>query len=216
MIIYLCFFASRGGAFPVASHGKIDAETIYMECGLRDFIQFEVFEHALTGFEKISGLKNQKIITIIDYSKPSVQERFFVIDLERKKILYRTWVSHGKNSGGNVAENFSNKSNSLKSSLGFFITAEAYHGKYGYSLRLDGLEPGINDNARSRNIVIHGADYVGREIARQYGQLGKSWGCPALPPVLTKKIIDAISEGSCLFIYGNDDQYFRNSKMLNN
>ncbi|MCX6300960.1 MAG: murein L,D-transpeptidase catalytic domain family protein [Bacteroidia bacterium] len=154
------------------------------------------------------------MITIIDFSKPSVQERFFVIDLESKQVLYKSLVAHGKNSGENLAESFSNDSRSLKSCLGFFITAETYVGKHGYSLRLDGLEPGINDNARTRTIVIHGADYVSTDFANQYGRLGRSWGCPALPINNSKEIIDKISKGSCIFVYGNDPEYLKVSKIL--
>jgi hypothetical protein len=124
-------------------------------------------------------------------------------------------VAHGKNSGENIADSFSNDSKSLKSCLGFFLTAETYTGKHGYSLKLDGLEPGINDNARQRAIVIHGADYVSASFAQQHGRLGRSWGCPALPTDRSKEIIDKISQGSCLFIYGNDPKYLKNSKILN-
>jgi hypothetical protein len=169
----------------------------------------------MTGFEKINELQNKKIITIIDFSQPSVQDRFFVIDLQNKLVLFKTLVAHGKNSGENMAESFSNDSKSLKSCLGFFVTAETYTGKHGYSLRLDGMEPGINDNARTRTIVIHGADYVSTDFANQHGRLGRSWGCPALPINRSKEIIDKISEGSCLFIYGKDPEYLRVSKFLN-
>lgn len=169
----------------------------------------------MTGFEKVTGLKNKKIITIIDFSKPSVQERFFVIDLDNKQVLYKTLVAHGKNSGENDAESFSNDSKSLKSCLGFFLTAETYIGKHGYSLRLDGLEPGINDNARNRTIVIHGADYVSKVFANQHGRLGRSWGCPALPINFSKEIIDKISNGSCLFIFADNHEYLKVSKILN-
>jgi hypothetical protein len=169
----------------------------------------------MNGMEKIKELQNKKIITVIDFSKPSTQERFFVIDLENKLVLYKSLVAHGRNSGENVAESFSNDSKSLKSCLGFFVTAETYTGKHGYSLRLDGLEPGINDNARQRTIVIHGADYVSKSFARQYGRLGRSWGCPVLPLESSKEIIDKISKGSCLFIYGLDPEYLKASEILN-
>ncbi len=169
----------------------------------------------MTGMRKIKDLQNKKLITIIDFSKPSTQERFFVIDLENKLILYRSLVAHGRNSGENIADSFSNDSKSLKSCLGFFLTAETYTGKNGYSLKLDGLEPGINDNARRRTIVIHGADYVSASFAQQYGRLGRSWGCPVLPIDNSKEIIDKISNGSCLFIYGSDPEYQKASKILN-
>jgi len=192
-----------------------DTQLLYQECGLEKLISFDIFRLAMTGQGKINELQNKNIITIIDFSKPSTRERLFVIDLENKKVLYKSLVAHGKNSGGNMANKFSNAPRSLKSSLGFFVTAETYSGKYGYSLKLDGLEPGINDNARKRGIVIHGADFVSHEVARQCGLLGRSYGCPALPLNTSKGIIDKISKGSCLFIYGNDKQYLESSKILN-
>jgi len=197
------------------SSDKDDIKTLYQDCNLDSLLSFEIFRLAMTGFEKITDLPNKKIITIIDFSKPSVKERFFVIDLENKRILFKSLVAHGKNSGENNAKSFSNESKSLKSCLGFLLTSETYIGKHGYSLRLDGLEPGINDNARSRAIVIHGADYVSNDFANQHGRLGRSWGCPALPINSSKIIIDKISNGSCVFIYGNDPEYFKSSKILN-
>ena len=192
-----------------------DIRLLYKECGLESILSFDAFRFAMTGMEKIKEIKNKKIITIIDFSKLSTQERFFVVDLQNRRVLYKSLVAHGKNSGENMANSYSNDSESLKSSLGFFLTAETYSGKHGYSLKLDGLEPGINDNARQRAIVIHGADYVSASYAKQNGRLGRSWGCPALPIDSSKEIIDQISEGSCLFIYGNDREYLKTSKILN-
>jgi hypothetical protein len=192
-----------------------DFKTLYQECNLDSLLSFDIFKLAMTGFEKTTAIQNKKIITIIDFSKPSVQERFFVIDLENKHVIYKSLVAHGKNSGENLADSFSNDSKSLKSCLGFLLTSETYFGKHGYSLRLDGLEPGINDNARSRTIVIHGADYVSNDFANQHGRLGRSWGCPALPTKISKEIIDKISNGSCIFIYGKDPEYFKTSKIIN-
>ena len=195
--------------------GNEDAQQLYQECSLENILSFDVFRLAMTGLEKIDELENRKIITIIDFSKPSTRERLFVIDLENKKVLYKSLVAHGQNSGANMASRFSNTPRSRKSCLGFFMTAETYSGKYGYSLKLDGLEPGINDNARPRGIVIHGADFVSYTVARETGLLGRSFGCPALPVNSAKKIIDKISKGSCLFIYGNDPKYLKTSKVLN-
>jgi hypothetical protein len=192
-----------------------DLRSLYQECGLETILPFDIFRLAMTGMGNIKELQNKKIITIIDFSRPSTKERFFVIDLANKKILYRTLVAHGKNSGENTANSFSNDSQSLKSCLGFFLTSETYNGKHGYSLSLDGLEPGINDNARARSIVVHGADYVSSTFAEQHGRLGRSWGCPALPVISSKEIIDHISNGSCIFIYGNDPEYLKASKLLN-
>jgi hypothetical protein len=188
---------------------------LYKECGLEHVLSYDIFKVAMTGMAKIDGLQNRNIITIIDFTKPSTRERLFVIDLENRKILYKSLVAHGKNSGGDMASSFSNSPRSLKSSLGFFVTAETYAGKYGYSLRLDGLEPGFNDNARRRSIVVHGADFVSFEVARDCGLLGRSYGCPALPIEKAKPIIDKISNGTCFFIYGKDPKYLKNSTILN-
>ncbi len=163
----------------------------------------------------MEGLKKPNILTIIDYSKPSSEKRFFVIDIQKKQLLYTSFVAHGKNSGDNYVTSFSNLPNSLQSSIGFFLTAETYTGENGYSMKLDGLEKGINDNARSREIVIHGADYVSQEYIAKYGRLGRSWGCPSLPREVSKEIIDVISNGSCLFIYGKDENYKKNSTFIN-
>ncbi len=204
--------ASDDKFLPIGEEG---IRSVYLECGLSNDLSFDVFEKAMTGMQKIDEIQNKNIITIVDYSKPSSKKRFYVIDLVNKHILYKTIVAHGKNSGDYEARSFSNKPGSLKSCLGFFLTAETYNGKYGYSLSLDGLEPGINDNARKRAIVVHGADFVTSAVIKEYGRLGRSYGCPALPVGVSKDIIDKISKGSCLFIYGNDPEYFKNSKIIN-
>jgi hypothetical protein len=192
-----------------------DIRSVYVKSGLAGDLSYQVFEVAMKGLSRISTVRNRQIITIIDYSKSSSAERFFVIDIASGRLLYKTLVAHGRNTGETEAEHFSNSPGSEESCLGFFLTAETYDGKNGYSLSLDGLEPGINDNARARAIVIHGADYVSQSFIEKYGRLGRSWGCPALPDSISKEIIDKISNGSCLFIYGNDPEYFKNSKILN-
>jgi hypothetical protein len=192
----------------------IDIHQIWLECKLPEEISFEIFNTAITGYQEVTNLKKKNLISIIDFSMPSTKKRFFVIDLENKRLIYKCFVAHGKNSGDNYAESFSNKPGSLKSSLGFFITAETYFGKHGYSLRLEGLEKGINDNARTRELVIHGANYVSEVFIKKNGRLGRSWGCPALPVENSKEIIDKISGGSCLFIYSNDNNYKKNSAFL--
>ncbi len=179
------------------------------------YISADILGMALRGYHLTDTLRRKNILTIIDYSKPSGEKRFFVLDVPGKKLLYHCLVAHGKNSGEIFAVNFSNKQESLKSSLGFFLAAETYYGKHGYALRIDGLEKGFNDNARSREIVIHGAWYVSDEVVAKYGQVGKSWGCPALPVKLTTEIINRIANGSCIFIYAKDEKYLRNSLFLN-
>jgi hypothetical protein len=194
--------------------GGVDSTGIrqlWLDCRLKDVLNFEVFDKAILGYNQIGNLKNKNIITIVDFSLPSTEERLFVIDIANRKLLYKCLTSHGKNSGKNFATSFSNEPESLKSSLGFFITAETYNGKHGYSLKLDGLEKGINDNARAREIVIHGADYVSEKYIKQVGRLGRSWGCLALPPDILKEVVAKISNGSCLFIYADDKYYEENS-----
>ncbi len=193
------------------SYDSIDVRQLWLDCRLDSVMPFKIFNTAYLGFSHIENLKKKNLITIIDYSLPSTEKRLFVIDLENKNLIYECLVAHGKNSGGNIASSFSNDPRSLKSSLGFYKTAETYSGKHGYSLRLDGLEKNINDNARSRDIVIHGAIYISEIFIKQNGRLGRSWGCLAVPSGISKELIDKISGGSCLFIYGEDKFYKENS-----
>jgi hypothetical protein len=191
-----------------------DIRQLWIDCKMQKEVSFEIFNTAILGYRKTENIKKKNILTIIDFSKPSSQKRFYVIDPEKKQLLFKTYVAHGKNSGENFTDSFSNLSNSLQSSLGFFLTAETYIGENGFSMKLDGLEKGINDNARDREIVIHGAGYVSEEYIRKYGRLGRSWGCPALPAEVSKEIIDVISNGSCLFIYAVDSYYKENSNFV--
>ncbi|RZM11499.1 MAG: murein L,D-transpeptidase catalytic domain family protein, partial [Pedobacter sp.] len=153
-------------------------------------------------------------LTLIDFSKSSNTKRLWIIDMATKTVLYNSLVSHGRNSGDEFATSFSNEGSSFKSSLGFYATGEIYQGKHGSSLRLDGLEKGINNNARSRGVVIHAADYVCDNFIKQHRRLGRSQGCPALPNNLTKEIITLIKDKSCLFIYHPSGSYQQASKLL--
>jgi hypothetical protein len=174
-------------------------KVLYNECGLESMISLKIFEKAMAGFHKYEHKKN--IIAICDFSKPSTQERFFIIDIDHKKVLIHSLVAHGKNSGGLMATKFSNVNGSLQSSLGFFSIGEAITvPKHGLSLILNGLEQGINDNALSRGIIIHGAFYVNENFVKQYGVLGKSWGCPALPDAIIPQVVDLLKEGALLYI----------------
>jgi hypothetical protein len=211
MILFIVLIGARNK--PVTE--DINIHQLWSDCKLKETISFEVFKTVLLGQQKIKNLYKKNLLTIIDFSKPSTEKRFFVIDLESKRLIYKCFVAHGKNSGDIYARSFSNQTGSLKSSLGFFLTAETYYGDHGYSLRLEGLEKGINDNARAREIVIHGAEYVSEESIKKYGRLGRSWGCPALPVDISKEIIDKISGGSCLFIYADDIYYRENSAFFN-
>ncbi|WP_075351581.1 murein L,D-transpeptidase catalytic domain family protein [Algoriphagus marinus] len=171
----------------------------------------EIFELAYAGWEKMDDKLNSPILTIVDFSLPSTERRLWIVDLTTKTVSLNTVVAHGRNSGELIASKFSNKPESYQSSLGFYKTGETYQGKHGYSLRLDGLEKGINDQARNRAIVIHGADYANESFAKINGRLGRSLGCPALPAELSSKAIDLIKDGSLLFIYGNDANYLSKS-----
>ncbi len=168
-----------------------------------DFPSQEVFVLAYEGFKYLENQHkiNNKLLTVIDFSLSSTENRFWVIDIENKKVLFSTIVAHGMNSGQEFAKSFSNKNNSFQSSLGFYLTGEIYYGKHGESLKLDGLQNGLNDNARNRDIVIHAADYVSKKHIRIHGKLGRSHGCPALPNHLNKKVIATIKDKSVLFIY---------------
>lgn len=178
---------------------------------------FPVLQTALAGYELLladSTINRAEVITIIDFSLPSDKERLWVLDLSKRKVLYHCLVAHGRNSGYLTAENFSNVPGSNASSPGFYKTGETYSGKHGLSLTLDGLEKGINDNARERAIVMHGADYVSDDFVRKYGRLGRSFGCPAVPEDLCKDIIQTIKGGSCLFIYVPQTSYTSNSHII--
>ena len=180
-------------------------------------LEADLYQKALAGFRRIAsetGLK-KKLLTIVDFSKPSSEKRLFIIDVETEKILIHTYVAHGKNSGEKVANRFSNTDASYQSSLGFYLTGNTYSGSNGYSLKLRGLEPGFNDNAERRAIVMHGAPYVSEEVITSTGRLGRSWGCPAVSQKEHKKIIDLIKGGSCLFIYAPEKQYLTSSPYLN-
>lgn len=161
------------------------------------------FSKALKGFYKLKekGLIKKDILTLIDFSLSSNVKRLWVIDLASKTILFQSLVAHGRNTGEEFANSFSNAANSFKSSLGFYATGEVYNGKHGLSLRLDGLEKGINDNARNRGVVMHAADYVSNSFVKNNKRLGRSQGCPAVPIALSKEIISIIKDKSCLFIY---------------
>ncbi len=196
------------------SMGENEIKTLYNEMKLSKEISYDLFKDAMIGYSRIDTKKKKEVITIIDYSKPSTEERFYVLDLKRKEVIFKTYVSHGVNTGGNEASEFSNRLNSRQSSLGFFLTNETYYGRNGYSLRLDGLEKGINDRARERTIVIHGAAYATDDFIRRNGRLGRSWGCPALPDNLSKEVIDTIKNGSVLFVYGNDNTYLNKTNIL--
>jgi hypothetical protein len=178
----------------------------------------QAFSCAIKGYEYLKQkgkIGNDNILSIVDFSRPSSQKRLFVIDLKNYKVLFNTYVAHGQRSGTSMATQFSNIPESYQSSLGFYTTSSTYIGKNGYSMHLEGMEYGINDKAEERAIVMHGAPYVNENIIHDRGYIGRSWGCPAVPEKLNKPIIDKIKNGSCLFIYSENNRYLMSSKILN-
>lgn len=178
----------------------------------------QAFEYALTGYNNLLNagkIRKDNLLSILDFSMPSGKKRLFVIDIATGELVFNTYAAHGRNSGTSIATKFSNKMNSYQSSLGFYITGDTYNGKHGTSLRLQGEEKGINDNALARGIVMHSATYVDEAVVASQGFIGRSQGCPALPGNIYKDVINKIKDGSCLFLYSPDKYYSSHSKMLN-
>jgi len=179
-------------------------------------LSLPVFEKAVTGFYNLKhngALSNKSILTIVNFDQVSTEKRMYIIDLDKKEVLLNTWVAHGQRSGDNTTTRFSNINNSFSSSLGFYVTGEIYSGVHGRSLKLDGLDQGFNDNARSRSIVVHGAAYVSEGTINALGRLGRSQGCPAVAPEVADKVINTIENKTVLFINKSDEHY--SSKYLN-
>jgi len=176
----------------------------------------DAFHRAVNGFLNlvVSGqVMNTGVLSIIDFSKPSNEKRLYVVDMLNGTLLFNTWVAHGRNSGKVLPTKFSNRRNSYMSSLGFYVTGDPFVGHHGYSLKLEGIEKGWNDNAFGRSIIMHPAKYVSEEYIRQRGFCGRSEGCPAIPQELDRAIIDSIRGGSCLFIFSPDIRYLYRSKL---
>ncbi|MFW6257478.1 MAG: murein L,D-transpeptidase catalytic domain family protein [Prolixibacteraceae bacterium] len=197
-----------------------EAESVYQDLKINPAVSvpsWEAFSTAVKGFYnlKSSGKVKKNILSVVDFSLPSTEKRFWIIDLDTKEVLINDYVAHGRNSGNNVANKFSNIPSSYSSSLGFYITAEKYHGKHGLSLRMDGMDKGYNDNARARAIVIHGADYVSPYFIKTYGRLGRSLGCPSVSMDIHEDVINTIYGGSVLFIYSADNDFAVKSSVLN-
>jgi len=192
---------------------------IYEEMHLQSAgLNEEAFEYAYIGYDRLRRrhrLQKTTILSICDFSQASSEQRLYVIDVPNKKLLYRTYVAHGVNSGGAYACSFSNRRNSYKSSLGFYVTRQTYFGDNGLSLRIQGMDRGFNDMAGRRNIVIHGAPYVSTRILQKYGVMGTTYGCPAIPDEMSSKIIPVIKQGTCFFIYYPSQRYLERSSVLN-
>jgi hypothetical protein len=161
-----------------------------------------------------AAVEGPERLAVIDYTRASTRKRLWIFDLDRATLLYDEYVAHGRGSGGDMATEFSNDEGSYQSSLGLFAAAETYQGENGYSLRLDGLEPGINDNARKRLLVMHGADYVDPEQAKRQGRLGRSWGCPAVRTAVAHGVIDSLKDGQLVFAYAKDAAWLNGSRFL--
>ena len=215
MEVFSCADSSSYAVKPV---DKIEADDIYTKLDLAvKGLSKNVFDLSLKGYKRLLQkklIRNKNIITIIDFSISSDKKRLYVIDLKRNKVLYHSLVAHGRNSGLEYATDFSNETDSHKSSLGFYITMNTYSGEHGYAMKLKGCEKGFNDKAFSRAIVMHGSEYVNEAFVKSNGFLGRSWGCPALPEKVNKKIIDVIKNGSCLFVYHSSQKYLSNSPLL--
>lgn len=191
---------------------------LYKDIGLSVYkLPFDVFRLGMVGYyvlEREGALSNKGLLTIIDFSKPSTEKRFYTIDLKKLVVKYHTYVAHGRNTGENMATAFSNIPHSNQSSLGFYVTGETYVGSKGYSLRLDGKEKEFNDKIRSRAVVIHAADYATESWINRYGRLGRSQGCPALPPKISRQVIDNIKNKTAIFTYYPDKGYLNASRYL--
>jgi hypothetical protein len=180
-------------------------------------IEMDVFSMALGAAGcavRAGAVEAPETLTVIDYSKPSSERRLWVFDLKSKELLYEELVAHGQGSGANMATQFSNNDESHQTSLGLFVTRDTYVGKNGYSLRLDGLDRGVNDRARDRAIVMHGAPYVSDTFVKANGRLGRSWGCPAISAAVAKRMIDRVKGGGLVFAYYPDAGLIKTSKYL--
>ncbi len=187
------------------------ASELYNEMNLQEKgLRYEVFSNALVGYYNLrheGRLSEKQIITMVDFTKSSREKRLWVIDINNKEILHHTYVAHGRNSGNEFAESFSNKSESYMSSVGFYVTQDVYQGKHGLSLKLEGLDEAYNSNALDRCIVMHGAEYANEAFMRKHGRLGRSLGCPALPMAEHKGIIESVVGKTTLYIHAADDSY---------
>lgn len=202
---------------PVSFKDKVDH--LYGEFNTKNATMpaLDVFEKAMKGYEKLEeqGKVNKEILTVVDFDLSSKKKRMWIMDMKNKEVLFNTYVSHGQKTGVEFAKQFSNKVNSHKSSLGFYLTGETYIGKNGLSLFLDGMEKGINNNARKRYVVIHGADYATANFVSRHGRLGRSYGCPAVPVKIARPLINKIKGESVVYIHKNDPNYISRSSFLN-
>jgi hypothetical protein len=191
---------------------------IYHAFGDVTMPKFDVFQKAMRGYAKLRSnnhISNDTLLTVMDFRMSANEKRMWVLDIKNKKVLFNCLVAHGRNTGEEFAEKFSNIPQSFKSSIGFYVTGGTYTGEHGLSLYLDGMEKGFNDKARDRYIVMHGADYVSEKFIEENGRLGRSLGCPAISRELQDEIIPLIAEKTCMFIYAPHTKYELASKLIN-
>ncbi|MEI8031990.1 MAG: murein L,D-transpeptidase catalytic domain family protein [Chlorobiaceae bacterium] len=219
LLILVLTFPSSGYALPVQdTAARKTVSELSRSPELKAKIDPKLLRMALSGYYTLKDqgkVSRDGVLTVIDFNRSSVDERLFVIDVNAGRLLYSGLVAHGNRSGENYAQSFSNRPGSCRSSLGFYTTGSTYEGHNGYSLKLFGLERGINDKAEKRSIVMHGADYVSYDYISRHGRLGRSQGCPAISFEGFQQVIDLIKDGSCLFIYQNAKGYAMRSKVLN-
>jgi len=221
IVLFIIFLPIVNEArFTVSDNGKMISNDIYSMLRLEENgLGRNIFDLAIKGMKRLDSngkLLNSSIVTIADYSQSSNKKRLYVIDLKNIKLLFNTYVAHGRKTGEEFAKTFSNAEGSLKSSLGFYVTEHPVIGSHtGFSLLIDGVEKGFNDNAIRRAIIFHAAEYATENFIKRYGRLGRSLGCPALPPELNRPIIESIKGGTCFFIYNSDNKYITGSSLLN-
>lgn len=198
---------------------ELNIKELYSELNANQYdLSFEAFRYAYIGYQSLKKqhrLNDKELFSIIDFTKDCNSKRFYTIDLEKMKIVYYTYVAHGKKSGERLATSFSDVVESNKSSIGFYITGETYEGSNGYSLTLHGDEKGYNSNLAKRAVVIHTADYANESYIARNGRMGRSLGCPVLPPNIYKQVINTIKDKTMIFAYYNDAKYLKTSKYLN-
>jgi|ERR1019366_6111311 hypothetical protein len=220
LLILLCF----GTTSTFSKFENNRKSFVSRDCSLYDELKLsqlglkqDVFEKALMGWNAIfkkQHIEKPNLLSIADLSQSSNSKRLYVIDIVKKKILFNTYVAHGRNSGEEFAHSFSNEPNSFQSSLGFYLTKNTYQGAHGLSMKLEGIENGINNNAEQRGIIVHGARYVHESFIKLHGRLGRSQGCPAIPQKLCEPIVNSIKGGSCFFIFYPDSTYLNKSTLL--
>lgn len=215
-VLTVCFFKGNIGNSDLKKANSFvhsDSSNLFNKLHLSELgLKKIVFDKAIAGWiilKQRNQLPRSELLTIVDFSQSSNSKRLYIIDLDKIIVVLNTYVAHGRNSGDEYAIAFANKLNSYKSSLGFYLSEQTYNGAHGLSMRLKGLEKGINDDAENRGIVMHGATYVSESFIKNCGRLGRSQGCPAVPQELCQPIINYIKNGSCIYMYYPDYKYLK-------